>query len=215
MEYSRWENIKDPWYTVGKNVTIIVRISSIVSNVNIVHDPSAYGGVENFLSMYILQSENVIKVKDISNSTILWLRYLSWEFSWEYSKLLWRWGLKWGRQDLKWKIKSRIRQMESALNTLRPYDTMAYNAYEGTSIGVFILTKILTHPPFQKFLDPPVASIDCMNKIRSNRHSHLVLYQRQPIFEKSIYRTFQMNPPLHCGADLELSLLCLNLEFPD
>jgi hypothetical protein len=27
---------------VGKNVTIIVRISSIVSNVNIVHDPSAY-----------------------------------------------------------------------------------------------------------------------------------------------------------------------------
>jgi hypothetical protein len=42
MENTRWEKIKDPQYTVEKNVTILVRISSIVSNVNIVHNPSAY-----------------------------------------------------------------------------------------------------------------------------------------------------------------------------
>jgi hypothetical protein len=34
-----------------------------------------------------------MKVEDISNSTILWLIYLGWEFPWEYSKVFWRSGL--------------------------------------------------------------------------------------------------------------------------
>jgi hypothetical protein len=52
------------------------------------------GGAGNFLSLYILKSENMIKFEDIILiSTILWLRYLTWEFHWECAKVLWWWGL--------------------------------------------------------------------------------------------------------------------------
>jgi hypothetical protein len=64
MEYSRWEKIKDPYYTVGKNVTIIVRISSIVSNVNIVHDPSAYGPVQEY---FTYMETSPLPVKGLQN----------------------------------------------------------------------------------------------------------------------------------------------------
>jgi hypothetical protein len=51
--------------------------------------PSPRIGGLNFFKVFTY----VINVKDIFNSTILRLGYLSWEFPWECSKALWRWGL--------------------------------------------------------------------------------------------------------------------------
>jgi hypothetical protein len=61
----------------------VIKLLSILKKILNSTSESESKEAENFLSLYILKSENVINVEDIFNSIILWLRYLSWEFPWE------------------------------------------------------------------------------------------------------------------------------------
>jgi hypothetical protein len=53
---------------------------------------SENGWVENILDIDNILRLKYVKTYKIFSSPILGLGYLSWEFSWEYSKVLWRWG---------------------------------------------------------------------------------------------------------------------------